>query len=205
MPITNYAELKSAVADYLNRLDVDAQIATFVQLHEAKVNRELRVPQMMVRAEATSDAEYIPVPSDFLQDYSLKLESAVPHADLTYIAQSDAKLYKAQGLTQTLYYTIVGNSFELIADPPENVDVELIYYARIPALSDSNTTNWLLTSHPDLYLYGTLLETVPYLKDDERLQTWFGARQQAMDALALAGERRLRSSTQLNARIRSFG
>jgi len=203
--ITDYATLKAAVADYLNREDLTPQIATFVQLHEAKVNRELRVPQMMVRAEATSDAEYIPVPSDFLQDYSLKLESAVPHADLTYIAQSDAKLYKAQGLTQTLYYTIVGNSFELIADPPENVDVELIYYARIPALSDSNTTNWLLTSHPDLYLYGTLLETVPYLKDDERLQTWFGARQQAMDALALAGERRLRSSTQLNARIRSFG
>lgn len=203
--ITDYATLKAAVADYLNREDLTPQIATFIQFHEAKMNRELRVPQMMVRAEATSDAEYIPVPSDFLQDYSLKLESAVPHADLTYIAQTDAKLYKAQGLTQTLYYTIVGNSFELIADPPENVDVELIYYARIPALSDSNTTNWLLTAHPDLYLYGALLESVPYLKDDERLQTWFGARQQAIDALALSGERRLRSSTQLNASIRSFG
>lgn len=203
--ITDYASLKATVADYLNRQDVDAQVATFIQLHEAKMNRELRVPQMMVRAEATSDAEYIPVPSDFLQDYSLKLESAVPHADLTYIAQTDAKLYKAQGLTQTLYYTIVGNSFELIADPSENVDVELIYYGRIPALSDSNTTNWLLTSHPDLYLYGALLESVPYLKDDERLQTWFGARQQAVDALTLAGERRLRSSTQLNSRLQSFG
>lgn len=203
--ITDYATLKAAVADYLNREDLTTQIATFVQLHEAKVNRELRVPQMMVRAEATSDAEYIPVPADFLQDYSLKLESATPHADLAYIAQTDAKLYKSQGLTKTLYYTIVGNSFELIADPAENVDVELIYYGRIPALSDSNTTNWLLTSHPDLYLYGALLESVPYLKDDERLQTWFGARQQAVDALTLAGERRLRSSTQLNSRLQSFG
>lgn len=203
--ITDYASLKAAVADYLNRTDLTSQIATFVQLHEAKMNRELRVPQMMVRAEATSSAEYIPVPADFLQDYSLKIEADPPHPALKYIGQDEAKTLKAAGLTQTLYYTIVGNSFELIADPVENVDVELVYYGRITALSDSNTTNWLLTSHPDLYLYGALLESVPYLKDDERLQTWFAARQQAMDALALSGERRLRSSTQLNASIRSFG
>jgi hypothetical protein len=204
--ITDYTTLKEAVADWLNRADLTTQIPTFIQLAEAKFNRELRVRDMLVRAEASSDEGYIPMPTDFLQEYSMKLETDTPHQEIVYVGADEAKKIKATGLTGAVqFYSIVGGTFELIPDPVEPVDVEMVYYAKIPALSDSATTNWLLSKSPDLYLYGALLETVPYLKDDERLQTWFGARQQIMDGMSNESERSMRSSTQLNMRMRSFG
>jgi hypothetical protein len=46
-----------------------------------------------------------------------------------------------------------------------------VYYKALPALS-ANSTNWLLTAHPDVYLYGSLMQAAPYLKNDERLAVW---------------------------------
>ena len=51
-------------------------------------------------------------------------------------------------------------------------NASLVYYARVPTLSVSNTTNWLLTEAPDVYLYGALVHSAPYLKDDARIQVW---------------------------------
>ena len=47
----------------------------------------------------------------------------------------------------------------------------MVYRANIPPLA-SNGANWLLTLAPDLYLYGALLESAPYIKEDGRIQTW---------------------------------
>ncbi len=204
--ITEYQSLQDFMEETLNRYDLTAALPTFIQLAEANFNDDIRHPLMLTRSEASSDEGYIPVPTDFLQDYSLKLETDTPHEEIRYVGADEAKRIKATGLTgDVLYYSIVGSSFELIPDPADAVDVELIYYAKIPALSVSNTTNWLLTKRPDVYLYGSLLEVVPYLKDDERVQLWSAARQRGIDSLNAGGERMMRSSTQLNARMRSFG
>ncbi len=48
----------------------------------------------------------------------------------------------------------------------------MIYRKVVPALSDANTSNWLLACAPDAYLYGALLESAPYIKDDERIAVW---------------------------------
>ena len=47
----------------------------------------------------------------------------------------------------------------------------MVYRRTIPPLA-SNDSNWLLMLAPDLYLYGALLESAPYLKEDGRIQTW---------------------------------
>ena len=59
----------------------------------------------------------------------------------------------------------------------------LIYYAKIPALSDANPTNWLLTRYPDAYLYACLLEAMPYNEEDARMQTWATAYATAIDKI----------------------
>ncbi len=160
---------------------------------------------MMVRSEATSDEGYIAVPSDFLEVHSLTLEDDIPHVPLQYIGADEAKDLKAQDYSGDMKYSIVGGSFELIPDPPEDRDFELIYYAKIPALADDNTTNWLLTKSPDLYLYGTLLECAPYLKDDERIPLWAAAVTSTMDDMMMESERSLKPRAALRARMRSFG
>lgn len=208
MAIASYSDLKSAAADWLNRADLTGVIPTFISLAEAKFNRELRTRDMLTRAQATSNNEFVAVPSDFLEAYDLELDmtNIGPQQSLQYIGPNEAKILKAnKAHGRTEFFTIIDGAFELIPAPNANTDLLLTYYARIPALSNTQTGNWLLTKSPDLYLYSTLLEASPYLKDDQRIQIWAAARQQVIDAMSLESERAMRQSIQLTARRRGFG
>lgn len=206
MALSTYSEIKSTVADYLNRADLTAVLPSFVTLAESKFNRELRTRDMLTRVQTTSNDEYVSLPTDFLQHYSLELDAASAQPPMDYIGPQEAKVLKAQNRTAstTYYYTVIDGAFEIIPAPGSDLDLRMVYYAKIPALSDSNTTNWLLTKSPDLYLYSALLEASPYLKDDDRVQLWAAARQQVMDAMNLESERAMRSTIQLTARRRAF-
>lgn len=211
MALSTYSEIKSTVADYLNRADLTAVLPSFVTLAEAKFNRELRTRDMLVRAQATSSNQYVSLPTDFLQHYSLSLDTASAQPPMDYIGPQEAKMLKARHVTagsgssrMQYFYTVIDGAFEIVPTPNADLELDLVYYAKIPALSDSNTTNWLLTKSPDLYLYSALLEAAPYLKDDDRVQLWAAARQQVMDAMNLESERAMRSSVQLTAQRRGF-
>jgi hypothetical protein len=82
---------------------------------------------------------------------------------------------------------------------------ELVYYAKLSKLSDSNTTNWLLTAAPDIYLYGALMQAAPYLKDDARIGTWSQMYLTALQDLQTADDRGSTSGGALVARARTLG
>lgn len=207
MAIATYSDLQSAVADWLNRQDLAAVIPSFISLAEAKFNRELRVRDMLTRAEAITTNEFLAVPSDFLENYSLELNMTNLAAQqmLDFIGPLEAKMLKANKIHNLpRYYTMINGAFEILPAPTGNCDVILTYYQRIPALSNTVATNWLITRSPDLYLYSSLLEAAPYLKDDQRIQIWAAGRQQVMDAMNIESERSMRSTTQVTARRRGF-
>jgi hypothetical protein len=204
--IANYSELLSAGADWLNRQDLTDQIPAFVTLAEAQFNRELRVRDMMIRAHTTSDAENVDLPDDWLEHYSLQL-LGTPGEPLRYMSESESNAIKA-GLggagRPPVGYTLIGGMIELVPAPTGDCDLRMVYYARIPSLSIAAPTNWLLTKSPDLYLYSTLLQAAPYLKDDDRLATWVQVRAALMEAIRLESERSLRPTSGLTARARAF-
>ena len=70
--------------------------------------------------------------------------------------------------------------------PATEQTLEILYYEQPRFLDDEFQTNFLTEYAPDLLLYATLLEAAPFLKKDERIQTW----QQMYDraAQALDGE-----------------
>lgn len=180
--IVDYASLQSAVTEYLAR-DQDttliARIPTFIQLSEAKFNRSLMVRQMEQRSTALIDItqpepEFIALPNDFQSMRRIRLSSVTGKPRLEFMsgAQMDDYRYCTQDVaTQPKYFTIFGDEIEVCPQPDQNYTVEMIYRQNIPALA-SNSTNWLLTLAPDLYLYGALLESAPYIKEDSRIQTW---------------------------------
>jgi len=207
MAIATYTDLQSAVGDWLNRADLSSVIPTFITLAEAKFNRELRTRDMLLRSEAITTNEFVAVPSDFLENYSLELNmtNIGPQQSLAFIGPLEAKVLKANKITGLArYYTMIDGAFEILPAPATNADIILTYYQKIPSLSSTVSTNWLITKSPDLYLYSSLLEAAPYLKDDERLQVWAAARQQVMDAMAAESERAMRPTTQMVARKRGF-
>jgi hypothetical protein len=85
-------------------------------------------------------------------------------------------------------YAITAGQIELLPTPDETYSASLVYYSRIPALSVSNTTNWLLTEAPDTYLYGSLVHAAPYLKDDQRLVVWESLFKLSLDTLNSSSE-----------------
>lgn len=180
--ILDYASLQTAVTEYLAR-DQDttliARIPTFIQLAEAKFNRELFVRQMESRATAvvnmaSNEPEFISLPSDFQSMRRVRLSSVAGKPCLVFKSgtQMDEYRYGTFDVTnRPKYFTVFGTEMELAPSPDQAYTIEMVYRANIPPLA-SNPNNWLLTLAPDLYLYGALLESSPYIKEDGRIQTW---------------------------------
>lgn len=206
MGITTYAELKSAIADWLLRDDLTSVIPSFISLAEAKFNRRIRDYRMVKRATAEVDAGYSAVPADWLQNIRFQLNTT-PITTLEYVTPDQAAEERAfyVGNEKSKFFTMVGKQFQLIPAPDGTYDAELTYYAKIPALSDSVTDNWLLDVAPDVYLYGALMEAAPYLDDQEKLGTWGNLLEQAMQALQIEQDRASVGSSSLRMRAKPMG
>jgi hypothetical protein len=166
--ITNYATLQSAIADYLNRADLTAQIQTFIQFAEADLNTRLRSREMIVNATATSDGQFVALPPDWLEAINMMIVGG--QSPLRYITPDEADtIIKAQTYTSTRFYSMTTGVIELVPPAVDDITIDMVYYGKIPALSDANTTNWLLTKAPDVYLYGALTHAAPFLMDDQRM------------------------------------
>jgi hypothetical protein len=180
--ITDYPSLQSAVTEYLAR-DQDttliARIPTFIQLAEAKFNRQLFVRQMESRATAlvnltSLEPEFISLPADFQSMRRVRLSSVTGKPCLAFRSGTQMDEYRfgiSDVLAQPRYFTVFGTEMELAPSPDQAYTIEMVYRASIRPLA-SNGNNWLLTLAPDLYLYGALLESAPYIKEDARIQTW---------------------------------
>lgn len=207
MALTTYAELKTSVGDWLNRTDLATAISDFVSLAEAQIERQLRTRQMIVRATASIGTEYSAVPADFLETKSLKLNTnpvtALQFDTVDALDTLSNTTYLSSG--KPLRFTIVGGQIRVLPIPDGEYTAELVYYAKLAKLSNTNTTNWLLTQAPDVYLYGSLLQAAPYLQDDARISVWSSLYQAGLDQLQIADDRGSTSGGALMARARTFG
>lgn len=207
MALSTYAELKTSIGDWLNRSDLTSVIPDFISLAEAQIERTLRARQMIVRANASFDAQYGAVPSDFLETKSLKLTSTNPQTPLEFLSidalDQKAAEYTASGKPR--FFGVVGGQLRIVPTPDSTYTTELTYYAKLSKLSTSNTSNWLLASSPDIYLYGSLLQAAPYLQDDARIQTWATLYERALNDLQTADDRGASSGGALLTRAKTFG
>jgi hypothetical protein len=207
MALTTYAELKTSIGDWLNRSDLTSVIPDFISLAEAQIERTLRARQMIVRANASFDAQYGAVPSDFLEAKSLKLTSTNPQTPLSFLSIDalDAEMTKYTASGKPRFFGVVGGQLRIVPTPDATYTTELTYYAKLSKLSTSNTNNWLLTSSPDIYLYGSLLQAAPYLQDDARIQVWATLYERALNDLQTADDRSASSGGALLTRAKTFG
>lgn len=206
MALSTYSGLKTSVADWLNRDDLTTAIADFISLAEAQMERKLRTRQMLVRANATIDTEYAAVPDDFLEAKSFKLSTnPVTALGFETIDSLDNLSWNYPSASKPRFFSVVGGQFRFLPVPDSSYTGELAYYAKLSKLSDSNTTNWLLTSAPDAYLYGTLMQAAPYLKDDARIATWSALYSSALEDLQISDDRGATSGGALIARAKTFG
>jgi hypothetical protein len=206
MAITTYSELQSTIADWLNRDDLTSVIPSFITLAETQFNRQFRSPDMVTRATVTIDEEYEDRPSDWLETIRYQVTTN-PITVMEFVTPEEAIIQKTKFSTTgtPLFFSTVGTQFQHIPAPSTTFTGELVYYGKIPALANDNTTNWLLTSNPDLYLYGSLVQASPYLKEDERISVWVSIYDRLAEDFRVSNERARTGSSRLATRTRTFG
>lgn len=182
MSITNYGTLKTAIADTLNRDDLTSVIPQFVSLAHAQFNRKIRSHRQITRGSLTIDTQFEALPADWLETIRITMD-ANPIRVLTQISMDDLTRYRTATDNNTdapVYFAHNGTDIELFPTPSTSYTGQITYYAKITALALDGDTNWLLTNHPDVYLYGSLIHSAPYLQDDARIVVWAGLLAQAM-------------------------
>jgi len=205
MPITTYSELKTSVADFLNRDDLTSVIPNFIALAEAQMEREVRHYKMEKRSTAEIDTRFSELPNDLLEPIRFHLEEQSTRMELISLSEMlDWREDSKDAVGRPSYYALTGNALEVFPTPDGTYNGELLYYSQIDKLSDSNTSNWILASHPDAYLYGALLQSAPYLKDDARMQVWSMLYAGAISSINTQSKRAKSGGSGLRLKIRSY-
>ena len=208
MALNTFTALKSSIADFLNRDDLTSVIPDFITLAEAQINRDVRHWKMEARSSGQQDAsdEYIQIPSDWLETIRLHITASGTSA-VTLISRDSMadKRSSAEDVAGTpIYYTHADSQFQLYPTPSAETDFELLYYQKTTALSSSNADNWLLLDSPDVYLYGALLHSAPYLAEDERVAIWAQMYSAAVARLNEASELARYSGSGLKLKVRGL-
>lgn len=133
--IADYATLKTAIADWLARADLDAQIPTFIQFAESRFNRDLRLASMQVtRTGTVSASNDIQLPADCRSVQSLRINSGGVYTEIPPLPPG-----RLADILTTAFpagYVAVGNLLKLVGGNG-TPDYRVTYYQAIPALSDT--------------------------------------------------------------------
>ena len=174
MTISTYSDLQTVVLRQMVRdqdADAQARIPDWITLFEASARRWLRPEMGELRAQnVTLDSQFEYLPDGFIAVRSLKIRGDVD-VPLDYMPPDALdRRYPSSATGEPRAYSIIGDSFKVAPAPNGTYTAEMIYHS-LPSLGTGQASNWLLNSHPDAYVYGTLVEAAEYY-EDARMDRW---------------------------------
>lgn len=181
--LTTYAGLQSAIADYLGREDLTDRIPVFIRMWEQRGNRTLRLRAMEHRAHASlpKGQGQMPLPMKRVPgqwDVFLEMRDIVwtppdgnGSVNLWYASPDEyALLLEKTG--RPYCFTVEANDLFVLPTPDQAGKLQLTYYAEIPPLGAEQPDNEILLRHPDLYLYGSLVESAVFTRGSVPVDMW---------------------------------
>jgi len=138
------------------------------------MQRRLSVGEQEQVATLTTTAgnASVTLPTGMNEIRRLRLMESNQNTDLwpVSLAPSDDQNWNYEGKPRAV--SVIGNTLNIRPVPDGTYTLSLNYYAKFTPLSVADPTNWILEYHPDAYLYGTLMQSAPYLGTDNRLSLW---------------------------------
>ena len=173
MAIDSYATLQTSIAGWIDRDDLTDRIKDFIALGESRIYRDLRIRAMEEPLSDTVASGVIAVPSDYRAVKSAYINGS-PTSKLEWqtVDYIYSKYPNRTSTNKPKFISREGANFIFGPYPDSAYTVQGIYYKRLPALSDSNTTNWFTDNAPDILMWASLVESVGYTMEDERLGVW---------------------------------
>jgi hypothetical protein len=194
MALDSYVNLQASVLSWLARPDdplVAPAVPDMIHLFEAEANRRLRVidAERVISLPLLSDGS-VDLPEDCWAIRSVNLGGV----QLEYRPQASAVFWQSGG--EPRFYSLHGQNsggnpggsgvwgfFRLYVGPIAGGDLTLMYQVGVPPLGPGRPTNWLLQSHSDAYLFGTLAEAELYIGHDERAPLWLQRREAVFQSI----------------------
>lgn len=189
MALTTYANLTTAITNWLHRSDLSSYVDDFVTLGESRINNDLRIRQMETTMSTVISSGVVAVPSNYVEAKHFYISSTTPYywlerksAEWVYANYPDRS---ATGIPA--FWARDGSNFIFGPYPDTGYTVTLVYYNRLIALSSA--VNTVYTSYPGLYLFASLAETAPFLKDDNRVVLWEAKYQDILKKIQIESDR----------------
>jgi len=173
--VMTYDDLTSTVLQYLERKDVAVvnAIPTFISLAEFEIAQEIKTLGQLQVVESTMTAgnPVLQKPARWRKTVSMNVSVAGVYQPVYLRKYEYLKNYWPDN-TKTdipLFYADTDwDHWYLAPTPTLAYNFECLYYERIAPLSSTNQTNWLTQNAPNAMLFGTLLQAMPFLKNDQR-------------------------------------
>lgn len=179
-----YATLKTDVAEYMHRSDLGTIMPTLIRRAEAYLFRELSVKALATSVSGTTTGEYATLPADFQSMVKVTVTYGSTEYTLDYKSES-----QVSSTSVPTSYALENNQIRIFGAGTGQA-YKLYYIPKITALSDSNTTNWLLDNAEDLYLYATAKEAAKHLRDEAQAQVLDGYIGPLLDSVRRLSERK---------------
>lgn len=190
MALDTYANLQASIASWVNRDDLTSVIPDFIALAESDMNATLRTRQNTAYATVTFAATGLaPLPDGFRAVKTIRLSDS-PNYDLESVSLdriSELLAYNRESGNPEAF-AVDGDSLRAYPTPSTDVDALCHYFRTIPALSDANTSNWVLTNYPQVYLYGAICHAHAYMDDTEEEQKFRAKFEDAMRRVNAEGQ-----------------
>ena len=198
-----YTGLLASMASWLHRPDMTTIAPDLVVLAEARIARDLRLRRQVTGTTlftiATTQA--VALPSDFLEMENLSLTAGGIDRSLEYvnIERMNLNYPSGSGDGEPKVYTFEGSNILFGPRPDAVYSVPIYYYARLAALTVT-PTNWLLTNHPNIYLFGALAEAGDWAQDDANVAKWEKKYQAGINELSVTDDESMFSGAALRVR-----
>ena len=181
-----YTGLQASIADFLHRSDMTAIIPDLIVLAEARIARDSRVRRQVAitTLSTTANVQAVTLPTDFLEAENVSVIDGGINKNMEYVNLERLNVKYPEGAQTGVpaVFTFEGNSLLLGPVPDSVYSIDFYYYARWTPLA-TTPTNWLLTNHPNIYLFGALAEAADYVQSPELAQKWESKYQASVMAL----------------------
>ena len=202
MALATYTDLQASIANWAHRSDLTALMPDFVTLAEARISRDLRLRQQITSTTlaATAGVQTVAIPADWLEFENLTVVAS-PDRQLVYVPveHMDSR-YDSMDVGIPVVYTIEGSSILLAPKPDAAYPLSVFYYARFPSII-TNSTNWLLTNHPSIYLFSCLIEVFSYLQNSDEIAGFTARYSSEFDRLQNQDDRATHSGSALRVKV----
>lgn len=188
--VMTYDSLVDDIKSYLERTDQATiqKIPTFIMLAEQVLATDLKFlgNLIVVTSTMTANDPIIAKPARWRKTVSVNITVEGKRRPVLLRKYEYLREYWPDP-TQTdvpLYYCDYDWDHWLVAPTPDVAyNYEVLYYQRLQPLDSSNQTNWFTEYAPQALLYGTLLQAMPFLKNDDRIPMWITQYQQVVNVL----------------------